>query len=262
MRNNGQSCNDCGLPGEPVPGQEDVYAWVPPTPPDHLLTDLPRADARPTGGTFAADQSRVRLPADIPPMDVPATPAAKASRPGTVNVSHGGFLASLIRDAISDASASADVEYLPRLGAPWLEPPATARHLGHNISISVHASAFGFAGRSPSGHDARTLVERATNTLLTIGFGSIPGFPDKYRPVLSPEVQDYLHALDQVLRILRGEHVFPMLGGRKAGLIQGWTYVVDDEGNIYGSSLFHVDLVGASCWVKWSRILPSGAPIR
>jgi hypothetical protein len=54
-------------------------------------------------------------------MDMPATPAAKASRPAAVNTPHGGFLASMVRDAIADASASPDVEYLPRLGAPWLE---------------------------------------------------------------------------------------------------------------------------------------------
>ncbi|MBK8207623.1 MAG: hypothetical protein IPK87_12675 [Planctomycetes bacterium] len=71
--------------------------------------------------------------------------------------------------------------------------------------------------------------------LLSIGYGHIPGFPDKYKPILPQEVFDYLGALWRVLQILNGEwrkYGFPFFGGPTAGLIQGWTYFVDPDGNI------------------------------
>lgn len=209
MNINGNSCDDCGLPGEPVPGQEDVYAWAPPMPPDHALTDLSAPDVRADDGMVAPAQSRIQLLEGIPPPDMPATPITRTSRPTTMDPPHSEFIESMIHEAISDAAPSDSIEYLPRLGAPWLE--------------------------LDSGH--RRHMRTGAMQLLTAGFGSIPGFPDKYRPVIPSEildkVQDYLDALDQVLRILRGEYVSPMLGGKKAGLIQGWTYVVDENDRIY-----------------------------
>lgn len=74
MQDNGQSCNDCGLPGEPVPGQEDVYTWVTPMPPDEALTVLSASSTRPGGNGLATLPSSVQLLPGIPLPTQPEDP--------------------------------------------------------------------------------------------------------------------------------------------------------------------------------------------
>lgn len=121
MQDNGETCKDCGLPGEPVPGQEDVYAWVPPTPPDHLLTNLSEVSARPGGNGLAPSQARVQLLPGIPPLDGQATPLTNARHAATPATPDMAFIEDMVRGAIHGDTPDATVEYLPRLGAPWIE---------------------------------------------------------------------------------------------------------------------------------------------
>lgn len=74
--------------------------------------------------------------------------------------------------------------------------------------------------------------------MLAGGYGltgqPIPGAPGKWQgPIyIDPELVEYLEALATVLKILRGEPVWPFFGGRDAGMFPGWTYIVTPDGGI------------------------------
>ena len=111
------SCND--LTGTPVPEQEDVYAFAMPVPRDDELT--PWHEMGTMLQPAAGKDARIELLAGIPePSElIPAAPgglthaALDQPEPATASYREG---------VIHDATRSKEVEYLPRLGAPWFEP--------------------------------------------------------------------------------------------------------------------------------------------
>lgn len=122
------SCNDHapgvarGMQGEPVRGVEDVFAYVPPIPDDAAGSPWPTAD----------EGARVELLSGIPepPPEMAPTPKTAPNHPtnefpGMEPVTPPA--PPQIHDNILDAMPQTTVEYLPRLGAPWFQPPTPSR---------------------------------------------------------------------------------------------------------------------------------------
>ena len=125
------SCQD--LPGTPVPGQEDVYAFAMPMPPDDQLT--PWQAMQPAAKPVRTPNSAAQSPRPEGLFDYDAAPAAASAtaaqprveylaplnapghqRPIQQHISPPDAMASVIHD-VDDPS----VTYLPPLGVPWIQ---------------------------------------------------------------------------------------------------------------------------------------------
>lgn len=130
-----EECPTCnGIPGEPVRGNEDVFAFVPPMPDDAQSAPWSAMEGDQLAGARtellpgipapAAEMARApETPATHPAHDFPGmetTPPAPAQ----------------IHDNILDATPQTTVEYLPRLAAPWFEPGSVLLQQDADLHIS------------------------------------------------------------------------------------------------------------------------------
>src|SRR5690606_38624793 len=120
------TCNDHALPGEPVRGHPDVYAYVLPMPPDDQLTVRPaewqssaRAGAS-TQGQAAAQGARVELLEGIPEPPPELGPTRGTTSPQARAPVASVFPDNTIHDGVLDTGGE-QVQYLARLGVPWFE---------------------------------------------------------------------------------------------------------------------------------------------
>jgi hypothetical protein len=112
--------NDCptcnGIPGDRVRGQQDVFAYVVPVPEDAALSTWPTNAQR--AGVDVLDATSA-LPSEFA-FQTPASAEVPVLRGGALLRPS---MPPVIHDAILESLAAAEVEYLPRLSAPWFEPP-------------------------------------------------------------------------------------------------------------------------------------------
>jgi len=115
------TCNDHTLPGEHVGGNEDLYVYVPPMPADDQLTPWPAMEGM--AQSAALRGTSVDLIEGVPesPHAVPAHLALTQPTPEQPEPPPAQMTEDIVRDVILDIARGGDVEYLPRLGAPWFQ---------------------------------------------------------------------------------------------------------------------------------------------